>query len=135
MSPHSVEAAWIAEGEFIHRKLFRFAASIEILNRYAGFVGTIAPSSPWPQMEHAMQANLDVEALEFAFRFRQPHHPLKQRIHGLCFICEAHPTYWDIFYAGESAHLASWLRLAFTGVRTVWLWLKGNYLIYKYHLV
>ncbi len=96
---------------------------------------TIAPSAPWPQLEHVMQANLDVEALEFAFRFRQPHHPLKQRIHGLCFICEAHPTYWDIYYAGESARLASWLRLAFTGVRTVWLWLKGNYLIYKYHLV
>jgi hypothetical protein len=123
------------EGEFIHRKIFGFSAPSEVLRRYNDFVETIATSAAWPQREQVIQADLDVEALEFAFRFRRPHHPLKQRIQGLCFICEAHPAYWQIFYAGKSARVASWFQLALTGVRTIWLLAKGNYLIHRHHLV
>ena len=86
-------------------------------------------------MEKAIARSLDVEALEFAFRFRNRHHPLQQRIHGLCFICETDPAYWEFFYAGKRARIASWLRLAITGVRSVWLLAKGTYLIHRHHLV
>ena len=125
----------ITEGEFIHRKIFGFTAPPEILRRYNDFVETIATAAAWTQLKQVIESDLDVEALEFAFRFQRPHHPLKQRIQGLCFICEAHPAYWQIFYAGKSARVVSWFQLAFTGVRTIWLLAKGNYLIRRHHLV
>jgi hypothetical protein len=133
--PSQPDALLLAEGAFIHGKLFGFTAPPEILSRYATFSRTIGASAKWPQIERVILADIDVEAVEYAFRFRRRHHPLQQRIHGLCFICEAHPRYWNLFYSDQSARGVSWVRLSLALARTGWLWIKGSYLIYRHHLV
>ena len=128
-------AAQIAEGIFLHQRLFGFAPSPEILSRYAAFLSTIDASAGQHQIERIVDGNLDVEAIVYALRFRHRHHPLQQRIHGLCFVCEANPRYWTLFYSERTMRASAWAELAFTAVRSGWLLVKGTYLIQRHSIV
>ncbi len=125
----------MSEGEFLHLRIFGFPAPVAILARYAGLMRTLGPSAEWPQGKQVMSANLDIEAIEYAFRWRRRHHPLQQRIHGLCFLCESHQRYWDYFHNAQSTRVRAWLQLSRAGARSVWLLIKGSYLIKRYGLV
>ncbi len=128
-------SAFDAEAQYLHRALFKSGAPAHVADRYSAYLARAGVSGTPVWLDKMMRAGADAEAAEFALRTCSSHHPLRQRLHVLCLITEANPEYWDFFYNRHSHAIRAWFSLSWSTMRSIWLWLKGRWLIRKYGLL
>lgn len=120
------------EASALHRATFGRDIFEEIAQRYAdahcaALFQDSTTESEW--MQRVLEKGADLEALEVALRSRQPAHVLCHKFKLLTYIAEAFPEYYIDFVNEERRRAASFFSLAFHGLRTIYKYLKGRWLL------
>jgi hypothetical protein len=115
------------EAEVFHRILFGRAAPDEVRRQYAAALAA-NPISRGGDIEALIGAGVDLEAVEYALRKKNPANPLTERFRVLCYLVEARPEYFDRFVAERRSFFSGVLALAFHTVRSIYKAIKGGFL-------
>lgn len=78
---------------------------------------------------------LDVEAIEFALRRRDPQNLLTRKLLILCYLTESRSAYFNAFVNEEHQPVKAFIKLSFAAFRSVYKLLKGHLLIRIYDVV
>jgi hypothetical protein len=133
-----------AEAEYLHRILFGGDAPDEVKRQYAavlrqaqdrrlreagddGETGN-APIIATGDIDRLLTSGVDLEAVEYALRKKNPANPLTERFRVLCYLVEARPEYFDRFVAERRSFFSGVLALAFHTVRSIYKAIKGGFL-------
>ena len=79
--------------------------------------------------------NLDLEAIELVFRHRRRDNVLTKKIQILFYLLEVRSAYYERFINREPRFPSALWTLARSAAGTVFKFLKGKYLVWKYELV
>ena len=82
-----------------------------------------------------LERSLDVEAIEFALRRRDPQNLLTKKLLILCYLAEARSAYFSTFVNEERQPVRAFLKLSLATFRSVYKLLKGHLLIRIYDVV
>jgi hypothetical protein len=130
LPPHSSES----EARYLHRELFGSEPEQIIVSRYAEFIQTLGANQSCSTTKMVMEKQLDAEAVCMFLTRWQPNHPLQQRFHGLCYLCEVRSPYVGCFYGQRRNLVPALLTLIGHGIRSIWKFLKGWRLVRQYDL-
>ena len=83
------------------------------------------------QIAEAVRRNWDLEAIEYALRFRDKTGPLTKKVNILFYIIEASPEGARIFVNETPARWRAWLRLTGETLRSFYKLLKGLVLLQR----
>jgi len=120
------------EASAIHRAAFGRDVSEEVAQRYAeahqgALLRVDITESTW--MQRALEEGADLEAFEVVLRSREPDHVLCHKFNLLIYIAEAFPDHYVDFVNEEPRRSEGFYSLAFHGLRTVYKYLKGRWLL------
>ena len=123
-----------AEGEHLHSSIFGSRIPDPVLQKYVEahqYYLTSPEESELTWMAEVIRLGLDVEALEIALRFSDKCHLLVRKVKILVHITEAFDAYRPRFVNEHPQRLRAIVILAFHGLRTVWKFLKGKFLLWR----
>ncbi len=120
------------EASALHRAVFSRDVFEEVARRYAEahrivLLRVDITESEW--MRRVLEKRADLEALEVVLRSRQPDHVLCHKFKLLIYIAEAFPEYYVDFVNEERRRAGGFYSVAFHGVRTIYKYLKGRWLL------
>ena len=125
-----------------HRVLFQEPMPTEIVKRYVEAHGHVFSTSELAArrqeaetIEIVLKRQLDVEAVEMVLRRKSPRHLLTQKLHIVLYLVESYAEYVPHFCNLERRLVRSYLVLGFLALQTIFKFLKGMFLIWKYRLV
>lgn len=87
------------------------------------------------RIELILQRSLDVEAIEFALRRRNPQNLLTKKLLILCYLTESRNAYFKTFVNEQYRPVRAFINLSFATCRSVYKLLKGHFLIRMYDVV
>lgn len=123
------------EAEVFHQVIFGRPVPADI--RYA-FVSanqillTNASKLTPVKIDLILERSLDVEAIEFALRRRNPQNLLTRKLQILCYLAESRRAYFDTFVNEEHQPVRAFMKLSFATLRSAYKLLKGHFLIRIY---
>jgi hypothetical protein len=120
-----------AEADRFHSILFGGSAPEEIKRQYAAALQAL-PIAPMESLETLLESGADFEAMELALRKKNPFNPLTQRFRVLCYLVEPRPDYFHRFVGERRAFLAAAGAMFFAALRSIYLGIKGRYLVRKH---
>jgi len=120
-----------AEADRFHSILFGGSAPEEIKRQYAAALQAL-PIAPMGSLETLVKSGADFEAMELALRKKDPFNPLTQRFRVLCYLAEPRPDYFHRFVAERRVFLAAAAAISFAALRSIYLAIKGRYLVRKH---
>ena len=124
-----------AQANYLHRALFGRDAPDEVRRQYASVLQRAALSEiPRCDLARLIERNIDLEAVEFALRRRNPANSLTQRFRVLCYLAEARPEYFHRFVNESPARVAGPLTLGFLTLRSLYKLAKGRVLLWIHHV-
>lgn len=126
------------EAEVFHHAIFgrpapkeireAFVSANNILLKQAGKVTPV-------RIDLILQRSLDVEAIEFALRRRNPQNLLTKKLLILCYLTESRSAYFTTFVNEQYAPIRGLIKLLFATFRSVYKLVKGQCLIRIYGIV
>ncbi|HLA11537.1 MAG TPA: hypothetical protein VJ023_13200 [Pyrinomonadaceae bacterium] len=122
------------EAEVFHQAIFGRPAPNEICeafvsaNRLLKQADKVTPV----RIDLILQRSLDVEAIEFALRRRNPQNLLTKKLLILCYLTESRSAYFTTFVNEQYAPLRGFIKLSFATFRSAYKLLKGQCLIRIY---
>lgn len=124
-----------AEAESFYRTLFGAPAPPAVTERYiAANVHCFGTDFADPVTSVVVRRGLDPEAVEFALRLRGST-PLTRKLQILFYLAEVRSENYDYFVSRGESLPAAVLALFGSILRSVWKFLKGQYLVRRYRLV
>jgi hypothetical protein len=136
--PHQAPEDLKHEAAFFHHCLFRSPIPEVVARRYASAHDScLGQSLPMQQIrtETIVQRRLDVEAIELALRLRHRQNVLTVKLHILCYLCEPHAAYADIFVNRRAGTLRALGSLSCQSLRSIWKLIRGTYLIGRFDVL
>ena len=94
-----------------------------------------AGTVPSVRIDLILQRSLDVEAIEFALRRRNPQNLLTKKLLILCYLAESRGAYFTTFVNEQYRPVRSFIKLSFATFRSVYKLVKGQCLIRMYGIV
>lgn len=82
-----------------------------------------------------LERSLDVEAIEFALRRKDPQNLLTRKLLILCYLTESRSAYFRTFVNDRYRPVTGFIKLSFAVVRSVYKLVKGHCLIRLYGIV
>jgi hypothetical protein len=122
-----------AEADYLHRILFGAGAPDEVKRQYAAALAA-NPISRGGDIASLIGAGVDLEAVEYALRKKNPANPLTDRFRVLCYLVEARPEYLARFVAERRRFVPGVLALAFHSVRSILKAIQGRFLVRRHGL-
>jgi hypothetical protein len=126
------------EARYFHALFFPGQIPSEVVDRYVAAnelcLGELAESSA-RLLERVVGANLDAEAIELVLRLEKRDSVLTKKIQILFYLLEVRSQYYPWFVNQRCSFLQAAGTLLFSALRTAVQFVKGKYLIWKYHLV
>ena len=120
------------EAQRIYQALFKTSIPSDIRERYNRGVRTLF-SGLSQKEEQDLADSLgkvsDLEALEMAARRRNKGHPLVSRFRLMVHLAESIPANQDVFINFTDRRIRSYFSLLLGGVRTLYKWVKGFFLL------
>jgi len=126
------------EAEVFHQAIFgrpapkdireAFVSANTILLKRAGKVTPV-------RIDLILQRSLDVEAIEFALRRRNPQNLLTKKLLILCYLTESRGAYFTTFVNEQYRPVSAFIKLSFATFRSVYKLVKGQCLIRMYGIV
>jgi hypothetical protein len=129
------------EVRYLHDTFFRRELPPQMVERYIAAHAVCLPVNPsaGSRIERGMISmvtrRLDVEAIELAMRWRRLDTLLMRKIQILFYLVEVRADYYGYFINQDSGRARAWLALAGSVVGSLWKFVKGTYLIWRYGLV
>ena len=119
----------------LHRAVFKSEIPMDVARRYVSaheyyVVNATEKDLLW--MRRTVQLGLDVEALDIALRKIDKNHILIRKVKMLIYICEAYHKYYDFFISERAEREKAFLILFFHGIRSLYKFLKGTFLLLQY---
>lgn len=134
VSPHRSSAltALTREASLFYRAMFGREPSPEMATRYALVCQTMTLGSD-VDIDTIVTRGLDVEAIEFYLR--SSHSSLTKKFALVSYLGELDPSTSQLFVSESSTRIIGWVVLAMHVPRSIYLRLKGFYLVRRYRLV
>lgn len=136
-----IEEKLAHEAEYFHQSLFQKIIPRELCSRYIEshrFIFKQGEEQIRMQelrlVEKIVDHQLDIEAIELVLRRYSPQNLLTQKIHILLYLAENDPKYYSHFYNKCRRHFFSFFILGFYLLQSVFKFLKGKFLIWRYNL-
>jgi hypothetical protein len=123
---------------YFHDQFFTEVLHNTVIERYVAANMLCLPdvnANTASMIENIIYNKLDVEAIEYAFRIKQRNNDLTKKIQILFYLVEVRASYFPYFFNCRSARLLAVKSILFVTIRTVYKYLKGNYLIWRFKLV
>jgi hypothetical protein len=117
------------EARYFHEALFDGPPDKVIVERYEAAHHLLFPGQASEAVARVVSRQLDVEAVEFALRRRGRCPELTRKIQILSYLVEVRAPYQDLFVATRKEPVRAYLSLAWHGVRSAWLLLRGECLV------
>jgi hypothetical protein len=116
-----------------------FARTLEqsVIDRYVAAHQYCLPSvdaRALATIDTIVSSALDVEAIELVFRLRRRDNVLTRKIQILFYLVEVRAQYYGDFVGETQGRGQALLRILRAGVSTVFKFLKGKYLVWKFDL-
>lgn len=126
------------EAEFFHQAIFGCSVPTDIREAFV-----LANQMLLKDVGNATQVNidlilersLDVEAIEFALRRRNPQNLLTKKLLILCYLTESRGAYFTTFVNEQYRPARAFIKLSFATFRSVYKLVKGQCLIRIYGIV
>ena len=126
------------EAEFFHQAIFgrpvpqdireAFVSANQLLLKDTSKVTPV-------KIDSILERSLDVEAIEFALRLKDPQNLLTKKLLILCYLAESRSAYFSTFVNEEHQPARAFIKLSLTTFRSVYKLLKGHLLIRIYDIV
>lgn len=130
------DEALAAEADALHRSFFAGPAPPEVTRRFvAANRLCFGDADPDPVVATIVARRLDAEGIEFALRRRVPGSPLSRKIQILFYLLEVRQEYSRQFLGEREHRLAAGAALLSALGKTIWKFVKGEYLVRRYRLV
>ena len=126
------------EAEVFHQAIFGRPIPADILKAFvsANQILLQDPSNVIPvKIDTIIERSLDVEAIEFALRRRNPQNLLTKKLLILCYLAESRSAYFTTFVNQEHQPVKGFIKLSIATLRSVYKLLKGHFLIRIYDVV
>ncbi len=127
------------EGLFLHKSIFRAACPEHLLDSYASSHDIIFDQiDPEEQktVKYIVSHQLDVEAIELAFRHKNgTHHLLTSKFWILIYLSEIQSIYQPFFLNEKRSFFEAAVALFFATIRTPFKLVKGKFLLLRHGLV
>jgi hypothetical protein len=120
------------EASALHRAAFGRDVPNEVAQKYVEahhVVRSLVDITESNWMQRVLAKRIDLEALEVSLRSRQPDHVLCHKFKLLVYIAESFPQYYVDFVNEERRRFEGFYSLALYGLRTVYKYLKGRWLL------
>lgn len=125
MSTPSRDAELLEEAERIHRALFRRPMPPLVGERYvAAHAFHCTGTEDSARIQRVLREGLDLEAVEYALRRRDP--SITRKVQILLYVVETLPRYQDDLLNDRDRRLEGWTRLAAATFRSLWKLIKGR---------
>lgn len=124
-----------SEACFLHQAVFARPAPADLQRQYAAALEH-APLANVPacDLTPLFERGIDIEALELVLRRQSPVNSLTQRCHVLCYLAEARPEYYHCFVNESPRQLVGWSFLLWHVLRSMYLLMKGRWLLWRYDI-
>ena len=126
------------EAEVFHQVIFGRPAPQDIREAFVSanklLLTNVSNMTP-VRIDVILQRSLDVEAIEFALRRRDPQNLLTKKLLILCYLTEPRSAYFSAFVNEEHQPVKAFIKLSFATFRSVYKLLKGHLLIRIYDVV
>ena len=123
------------EAEVFHQAIFGKPVPAEIRDAFitANKLLLNDPTKTAPvKIDLIVERSLDVEAIEFALRRKNPQNLLTKKLLILCYLAESRSAYFKTFVNEENQPVKAFIKLSGTTLRSVYKLLKGHLLIRIY---
>ena len=126
------------QADFLHEKIFGrpilediraefVSANIKLLKDAPGLASV--------NIDLILQRSMDVEAIEFALRRRNPQNLLTKKLLILCYLAESRSAYYTDFVNEQPRPIGAFISLSLQTCRSMYKLLKGLWLIRMYDVV
>ena len=126
------------EVSYLYHSLFKSSIPDALKTKYIRAHEFIIPSGTVEQVKaikKIIKFNLDVEAVELAFRKKDLQHPLLQKIKILIYLMECDSKYYHLFINERASFLEAIFALLYHSFYTSYKLIKGKILKWRYNLV
>jgi len=126
------------EAEVFHHAIFGRPAPKEIREAFVSANNILlkkAGEVPPVRIDLILQRSLDVEAIEFALRRRNPQNLLTKKLLILCYLTESRGAYFTTFVNEQYRPVRAFIKLSFVTLRSLYKLVKGQCLIRMYGIV
>jgi hypothetical protein len=126
------------QADFIHEKIFRRPISEDIRAAFVSANEKLlkdARGLAAVNIDLILQRSMDVEAIEFALRRRNPQNILTKKVLILCYLTESRSAYYADFVNEQHRPIGAFISLSLETCRSVYKLLKGLWLIRMYDVV
>ena len=126
------------EAEVFHQAIFGRPAPEDIREAFVAANNILlkeAGKAPSVRIDLILKRSLDVEAIEFALRRRNPQNLLTKKLLILCYLTESRSAYFATFVNEQYRPVRSFIKLSFATFRSVYKLVKGQCLIRMYGIV
>jgi len=133
-----VEERLRLEVEFFYRRIFDSPLPEEVREKYVAANLMLCNSRvnlSAIRLDLIMQRSLDVEALEFVLRRRNPQNILTIKLLIIHYLTEARSSYFDFFVNESNRPVSAFAELTFHCFRSLYKLAKGRYLLWRYNVV
>ncbi len=125
--------ALVAEVTHLHRSFFGSDPPVEVVKRYVSANGLMRVG-PDPLTDRVVAGHLDPEAVELALRGAASA-ILRKKIQTLFYLVEVRSAYYPYFFTSAKGPLKVVAGMLHAGLYTLRQYLKGKWLVLRYHLV
>ncbi|HKY41674.1 MAG TPA: hypothetical protein VJM50_01160 [Pyrinomonadaceae bacterium] len=128
----------VREAEVFHQAIFGRPVPTDICEAFVSANKTLLKDTGKAtpvKIDLIVERALDVEAIEFALRRRNPQNLLTKKLLILCYLAESRSAYFNTFVNEEHQPVKAFIKLSFATLRSAYKLLKGNFLIRIYGVV
>jgi len=122
------------EGGIIYRALLGKDPAAVLVERYAEANLRKFGEEKSMKLRRLVERGADIEALEFAWRLKDPTNPLTGKMHIMIYLAEAQPENFHAFFNTRSRRVIPWLILPWQFLRSVYKGFKGWILLKRWKL-
>ncbi|MCI0470312.1 MAG: hypothetical protein L0Y73_01485 [Candidatus Aminicenantes bacterium] len=124
----------LEEAEYFYREIFSAPVPAHIEEKYIA-----ANLAKLPHHDERIRTlvlkKADIEAVELAWRFKEPRNMLTKKIHILVYLAETDPANFPRFFNTKKRRFVSFILLSWHFIRTAGKLMKGKFLLGRYRLV
>jgi len=126
------------EAEVFHQVIFGEPVPADIRQAFVAANRILLKDAPKVipvKIDFIIERSLDVEAIEFALRRRDPQNLLTKKLLIICYLAESRGAYFSTFVNEEPQPVRGFIKVSFASLRSAYKLLKGHFLIRIYDVV
>lgn len=123
-----------SEAEFIYQKIFKTTPDKDLIDWYIK-ANQQFNTPPSEYLRKIMSKNMDLEAIEYKLRLKDPHNTITRKVHIILYLAETEPRHYHTFInPKKKSFLGASFILFYSGIYSAYKLLKGLVLYRNDHV-